>query len=183
MPATMKPAGWRAGLSALGLMLAMTPALAQTAARSTPEAIRAATAKIDGAAIVANEQATRNWPSYGLDYAETRFSKLKKIDAGNVDKLGLVWSYDLESNRGVEATPVVIDGIMYVTASWSIVHAVDTRTGKRLWVFDPKVDRSAGYKGCSSCRRCSPAPAAKRSSPTRLAWSCTPRTPSARTER
>ena len=148
MPATMKPAGWRAGLSALGLMLAMTPALAQTAARSTPEAIRAATAKIDGAAIVANEQATRNWPSYGLDYAETRFSKLKKIDAGNVDKLGLVWSYDLESNRGVEATPVVIDGIMYVTASWSIVHAIDTRTGKRLWVFDPKVDRSAGYKGC-----------------------------------
>ncbi len=114
----------------------------------TAAQIRAATTKVDGAAIEANEKATRNWPSYGLDYAETRFSRLKQIDSGNVGKLGLVWSYDLESNRGVEATPVVIDGVMYVTASWSIVHAIDVRTGKRLWVFDPKVDRLAGYKGC-----------------------------------
>ncbi|HRZ62289.1 MAG TPA: PQQ-binding-like beta-propeller repeat protein, partial [Rubrivivax sp.] len=114
----------------------------------TPEFIRAATAKVDGKTIEANERSTRDWPTYGLDYAETRFSRLKQIDSGNVGKLGLVWSYDLESNRGVEATPVVIDGIMYVTASWSIVHAIDTRTGKRLWVFDPKVDRAYGFKGC-----------------------------------
>jgi quinohemoprotein ethanol dehydrogenase len=148
MSATIKLAGWRAGLSALGLVLAMAPALAQTASKTTPEFIRAATAKVDGASIVANQRSTRDWPSYGLDYAETRFSRLKQIDTANVGKLGLVWSYNLESNRGVEATPVVIDGVMYVTASWSIVHAVDVRTGKRLWVFDPKVDRSAGYKGC-----------------------------------
>jgi quinohemoprotein ethanol dehydrogenase len=51
-------------------------------------------------------------------------------------ELGLVWSYDLESTRGVEATPLVVDGIMYVSASWSIVHAIDVRTGKRLWVYD-----------------------------------------------
>ncbi len=93
-------------------------------------------------------RSTRDWPTHGLDYAQTRFSRLKKVDTGNVGKLGLVWSCDLESNRGVEATPVVIDGIMYVTASWSIVHAIDTRTGKRLWVFDPKVDRGAGCRGC-----------------------------------
>jgi quinohemoprotein ethanol dehydrogenase len=148
MPATKNRAGWRAGLTAWGLVLTMAPVLAQTAGKTTPDAIRAATAKVDGAMIEANERSTRDWPSYGLDYAETRFSKLKQINADNVGKLGLVWSYDLESNRGVEATPVVIDGIMYVTASWSVVHAVDTRTGKRLWVFDPKVDRSAGYKGC-----------------------------------
>ena len=59
-----------------------------------------------------------------------------------------MWSYDLESTRGVEATPLVVDGIMYVSASWSIVHAVDARTGKRIWTFDPKVAREAGYKGC-----------------------------------
>jgi quinohemoprotein ethanol dehydrogenase len=124
------------------------PALAQLPAKGSPEHIRAATAKVDGAAIVANAKATKDWPSYGLDYAETRFSQLRQIDAGNVGQLGLVWSYDLESNRGVEATPVVIDGVMYVTASWSIVHAIDVRSGKRLWTFDPKVDREAGYKGC-----------------------------------
>ena len=62
--------------------------------------------------------------------------------------MGLVWSYDLESTRGVEATPLVVDGIMYVTASWSIVHAIDVRTGKRLWAYDPKVVREGGWKGC-----------------------------------
>ena len=147
MPATIKRAGWRAGLSALGLVLAMAPALSQTASKTTPEFIRAATAKVDGASIVANERATRDWPSYGLDYAETRYSKLKQIDTANVGKLGLVWSYNLESTRGVEATPVVIDGVMYVTASWSVVHAVDVRTGQRLWIFDPKVDRSRRLQG------------------------------------
>jgi PQQ-dependent dehydrogenase (methanol/ethanol family) len=117
-------------------------------AKGSPEHVRAVTGKIDGASIRANAARGADWPSYGLDYAETRFSRLGEINAANVKDLGLVWSYDLESNRGVEATPLVVDGIMYVTASWSIVHAIDVRTGKRLWVFDPKVDREAGYKGC-----------------------------------
>jgi quinohemoprotein ethanol dehydrogenase len=62
-------------------------------------------------------------------------------------KLGLAWTYNLESTRGVEATPLVVDGIMYVTASWSVVHAVDVRTGKRLWSYDPRCPRN-GQKGC-----------------------------------
>ena len=124
-----------------------SPAAAQSA-KGTPEHIRAVTAKVDGAAIRANAATGTDWPSYGLDYAETRHSKLAQVTADNVKNLGLVWSYDLESTRGVEATPLVVDGIMYVTASWSVVHAIDVRTGKRLWVYDPKVDRSKGYRGC-----------------------------------
>jgi quinohemoprotein ethanol dehydrogenase len=57
-----------------------------------------------------------------------------------VQRLGLAWSYDFEMNRGAEATPLVVDGVMYVTSAWSIVHAIDARTGTRLWVHDPKVD-------------------------------------------
>jgi quinohemoprotein ethanol dehydrogenase len=95
-----------------------------------------------------NEAETREWPTYGLDYGETRFSKLAQISDANVAKLGLVWTYDLESTRGVEATPLVADGVMYVTASWSVVHAVDARTGRRLWTHDPQVPRSYGSKGC-----------------------------------
>ncbi len=110
--------------------------------------IRAATAKVDGNYIRANAKTTQNWPSYGLDYAETRFSRLTQIDANNVKDLGLVWSYGLESTRGVESTPLVVDGVMYVTASWSVVHAVDVRTGRRIWTFDPKVNRALGYRGC-----------------------------------
>ena len=93
-------------------------------------------------------ETTKDWPSYGLDYAETRFSKLHQINDSNVKDLGLLWTYNLESTRGVEATPLVVDGIMYVTASWSVVHAIDTRTGQRLWTYDPKVPRNLGYKGC-----------------------------------
>jgi quinohemoprotein ethanol dehydrogenase len=124
----------------------VAPALAQD--KASPEHIRAVTGKIDSRAIGANAKTTKDWPSYGLDYAETRFSRLKQVNAANVKDLGLVWTYNLESSRGVEATPLVVDGIMYVTASWSVVHAIDTRTGKRLWTFDPGVARELGYKGC-----------------------------------
>lgn len=117
-------------------------------AKGTPQHIKAVTTKVDGASIRANTKATKDWPSYGLDYAETRFSRLTQITDANVKDLGLAWSYNLESTRGVEATPLVVDGVMYVSASWSIVHAVDVRTGKRLWTFDPKVPREIGFKGC-----------------------------------
>nr|MBF0685473.1 PQQ-binding-like beta-propeller repeat protein [Pseudomonas sp.] len=117
-------------------------------AKGSSEHISAITAAVDADFILANAEKTPDWPSTGLDYAETRYSKLDQIDVDNVGDLGLVWSYNLESRRGIEATPVVVDGIMYVTASWSIVHAVDARTGKNIWTFDPKVSREDGYKGC-----------------------------------
>ena len=132
----------------LGLTLSCSAALAQSPAKGSPEHIKAVTSAVDGASIKANTATSNDWPTIGLDYAETRFSKLNQINADNVKKLGLVWSYPLESSRGVEATPVVVDGIMYQTASWSVVHAIDARTGKQLWTFDPKVDREKGYKGC-----------------------------------
>ncbi|MEM8752451.1 MAG: PQQ-dependent dehydrogenase, methanol/ethanol family [Pseudomonadota bacterium] len=131
--------------SAMSIAALAAPAAAETI---TPDEIRSAVGAIDGAAIVANEAETKNWPSYGLDYAETRFSKLASINADNVGELGLAWSYDLESTRGVEATPIVIDGVMYVTGSWSIVHALDAKTGEKLWTFDPETPKDYAYKGC-----------------------------------
>lgn len=130
------------------LALAGLPAQGADNRPATAQKMRAGAARVDGAAIRANEAATPNWPTYGLDYGETRFSKLDQINAANVKNLGLVWSYNLESTRGVEATPLVVDGVMYVTAPWSVVHAIDVRTGKTLWTYDPKVPRDQGYKGC-----------------------------------
>lgn len=132
----------------LGLTLCCGGAMAQNAAKGSPDHIKAVTSAVDGALIKANTATSNDWPTIGLDYAETRFSKLNKINTDNVKQLGLVWSYPLESSRGVEATPVVVDGIMYQTASWSVVHAIDARTGKRLWTYDPKIDREKGYRGC-----------------------------------
>jgi quinohemoprotein ethanol dehydrogenase len=140
-------AAWMAA-AALGQAMATHSAGAADAAKGTAAHIRAATGKVDGAMIRANSEATPDWPSYGLDYAETRFSRLTQIDESNVGKLGLAWTYNLESTRGVEATPLVVDGIMFVTAAWSVVHAIDVRTGRRLWTFDPQVSRAIGYKGC-----------------------------------
>ncbi|ABM56215.1 Pyrrolo-quinoline quinone [Verminephrobacter eiseniae EF01-2] len=128
---------------------ASTAAMAQSA-QDAQERAATAVKRVDGNFIRANaaQKKTPDWPSTSLDYAETRFSKLDQVNADNVKQLGLVWSYNLESTRGVEATPLVVDGIMYVTASWSVVHAIDTRTGDKLWTFDPQVDKSKGYKGC-----------------------------------
>jgi quinohemoprotein ethanol dehydrogenase len=81
-------------------------------AKSSPQHIKAATSAVDGASIKANTATSKDWPTIGLDYAETRFSKLKQINADNVKNLGLEWTYNLESVRGVEATPLVVDGIM-----------------------------------------------------------------------
>jgi quinohemoprotein ethanol dehydrogenase len=141
-------ARWRHAWCLTAALAMVGAAQAQSPAKGSPEHIRVATAKVNEAFMKANTRQTADWPSYGLDYAETRFSRLNQINAGNVKDLGLVWSYNLESTRGVEATPLVVDGIMYVTASWSIVHAVDVRTGKRIWTFDPKVPRDGGFKGC-----------------------------------
>ena len=117
-------------------------------AKGSPEHIRAVTSAIDGNSIRANAATSKDWPAVGLDFAETRFSKLDQINTANVKDLGLKWSYSLDSARGVEATPIVVDGIMYVTAPWSVVHAIDARTGKGIWTFDPEVTREKGYRGC-----------------------------------
>jgi len=94
------------------------------------------------------------WRSHGGSYAEDRFVKLAKISTENVDQLGLAWSYDLGTSRGIEATPIVHNGIMYVTSTWNIVHALDVRTGQPLWMFDPEVDKKqASYACCDVVNR------------------------------
>lgn len=89
-----------------------------------------------------------DWPYHGLTPLEDRFSPLAQIDRESVGKLGLAWSYATGSDRGLEATPLVIDGIFYATASWSIVFALDAKTGREIWRHDPKVP---GWKARHAC--------------------------------
>ncbi|MCB1846127.1 MAG: PQQ-dependent dehydrogenase, methanol/ethanol family, partial [Halieaceae bacterium] len=89
-----------------------------------------------------------DWALHGNDYREQRFSPLAQINRDNVQELGLAWSFDMYTQRGVEATPLVVDGVMYVTGSWSMVYALDARNGELKWFFDPQVDRSFLAKGC-----------------------------------
>ncbi|MBB3047863.1 PQQ-dependent dehydrogenase (methanol/ethanol family) [Litorivivens lipolytica] len=94
------------------------------------------------------EQYPGQWITHGRTYSEQRFSPLKQITRENVDSLGLAWSFDLGTSRGIETTPLVVDGVMYATATWNIVYALDARTGQPLWRFDPKVDRSKAADLC-----------------------------------
>jgi quinohemoprotein ethanol dehydrogenase len=135
-------------VSAIIAGLAFSPGVVAQDAKGSAAHIKAITSAVDGTWIKNNAATSKDWPTVGLDFGETRFSKLDQINAGNVKNLGLAWSYDLDSARGVEATPIVVDGIMYVTAPWSIVHAIDARTGKKIWTFDPEVARDKGYRGC-----------------------------------
>ena len=88
------------------------------------------------------------WPSHGLNAAETRNSPLSQITANNLPSLGLAWQADLDSNRGLEGTPIVVDGVMYVSATWSRVTALDARDGTVLWRFDPEIAHTAARNGC-----------------------------------
>ena len=91
----------------------------------------------------------REWLTYGRTYDEQRYSPLDRVDAGNVGQLGLAWSFDLDTpHRAQESTPLVIDGAMYVTSAWSKLFALDAKTGKQKWMFDPKVPGEAGVNAC-----------------------------------
>lgn len=89
-----------------------------------------------------------NWPSYGRDAFEQRHSPLKQIGADNVSELKLDWYFDTGNTQGLQATPLVIDGVMYVSAAWSVVHALDAKTGKELWRYNPEVPRNTSYRYC-----------------------------------
>lgn len=88
------------------------------------------------------------WPVHGGTDLEQRFADLDEVNEKTVGHLGLAWSFELDSSRGQEATPIVVDGVMYVSSAWSRVHALDATTGKELWRFDPEI---AGRKGFDAC--------------------------------
>ena len=92
--------------------------------------------------------ANTDWPMHGNNRYEQRFSELTDINAKNISELGLAWYIDLPENRGQEATPLIINGVMYTTSAWNHVHALNAKTGEILWQYDPKVPKKQGIKGC-----------------------------------
>ena len=88
------------------------------------------------------------WLLHGRTYAEERHSPLDQINTSNVDQIGLSWSFETGTNRGHETTPIVKDGVMFITAPWSVVHALDAKTGDLLWTHDPQVERAWANNAC-----------------------------------
>ncbi len=132
-----------------GLILAVVLSGCDTRPKAEADA---GIAQVDHARIIA--AASDDWLSHGRDYSEKRFSPLESITSDNVGDLGLAWYFDVPTQRGMEATPIVVDGRMYVTGSWSNVYALDAATGALLWRYDPEVPRSwAQYACCDVVNR------------------------------
>jgi PQQ-dependent dehydrogenase (methanol/ethanol family) len=104
--------------------------------------------RVDEARVLAAGGDPDNWLAYGRTYDEQRFSPLTDVNDGNVARLGLAFAVPLDTNRGQEATPIVVDGVMYFSTAWSKVMAVKADTGEVLWTFDP---HNIGAKGVHAC--------------------------------
>ena len=92
--------------------------------------------------------AGEDWRLHGGTGNDQRFSPLNQINEKSVAKLGLAWSKELGTTRGLEATPLVEKGVIYTTGSWSVVFAFDAKTGQQKWTYDPKVSREKAYFYC-----------------------------------
>jgi glucose dehydrogenase len=111
------------------------------AASSTPAAV-------NSARLIAADSEPGQWMSHGRTYDEQRYSPLDQITTDNVKTLGLTWFADLDTNRGQEATPIVVDGVLYVSTAWSKVKAYDAATGAPLWAYDPLVRGDWAVNAC-----------------------------------
>ena len=129
-------------LAALFALAACGPA--SRAAASGPTSF----GKIDDTRLLAAAKEPQNWLVHGGSYREQYYSALDQINVDNVGQLKLAWSLEVDTYRGQESEPLVVDGVMYITTAWSHVYAIDAKTGRQIWYYNPKVPGETGPKGC-----------------------------------
>ncbi len=105
-------------------------------------------ARVDATRLAAADAEPGQWMAHGRTWAEQRFSPLADVHRDNVAELGLAWMVEPGTTRGNEATPLVIDGVMYVTTAWSRVLALDAASGAEIWRYDPEVPGAKARDGC-----------------------------------
>lgn len=132
------------------LMIISLPAAAKLTQGNTERAaqIRDSLMRMDMDRYLNAESEPENWLLHGRTYAEQRYSPLDQINTETVKDLGLVWSYDTGTKRGHETSPIVVDGVMYGTANWGKVFALDAKTGELIWENDLNVDKTRGLYAC-----------------------------------
>ncbi|NWG52626.1 MAG: PQQ-dependent dehydrogenase, methanol/ethanol family, partial [Hydrogenophilaceae bacterium] len=123
-------------------------AIAMAAAACLLAACARTPADVDARRLTNADREPGLWMSHGRTYDEQRFSPLDAINAENISRLGLAWYVDLDTNRGQEATPIVVDGVIYISTAWSMVKAFDAATGEPLWSYDPEVPREWAVNAC-----------------------------------
>jgi quinohemoprotein ethanol dehydrogenase len=104
--------------------------------------------EVDEARLIAADRDPDQWLTPGRDAGGSYYSPLEAINDTSVSGLGFAWEYSVGTKRGLEATPVVVDGVMYTSGNWGRVYALDAATGRQLWTYDPAVDGQTGRYAC-----------------------------------
>ena len=131
------------------VLCALTAAIAGCGPRgAAPPVQQGTTGNIDRARLLAGKDRAGEWLTTGGDWRGTHYSRLGEINAGNVDALGFAWSFDTGTNRGLEATPIVVDGVMYTSGVAGRVYALDAANGALRWRFEPNVDLQVARAAC-----------------------------------
>lgn len=123
-------------------------------AKGSTDHIAAVTAKVTDDMLMNSDQNYDDWLTYGHGYSEDRFSRLDQINKETVTDLGLAWAVELGTNKGIQSTPLVVDGIMFFTGPYNFVYAYDVRTGQEIWKYNDRFDGSnAGDLCCGVSNR------------------------------
>ena len=138
---------WRA--FALAVLFGLGPA-----APASPAPALHAFGQIDDRRLETLGDTSPDWLTDGRDMGSSYYSPLRAIDDHNVGQLGFAWAHALGTSRGLEASPVVVDGVMYAVGDWGRVYAVDARSGAEIWTFAPQIDGQwARYACCDVVMR------------------------------
>jgi len=104
--------------------------------------------QVDPARLAAAEQEPDAWLANGRDLGKTFFSPLADINRESVTRLGFAWEFQTGTSRGMESTPLVVDGVMYVSGVAGRVYALDAATGVPRWRFEPSIDLKYSRSAC-----------------------------------
>lgn len=110
--------------------------------------------RIDSARLSKVDHEPDVWLTSGRDGNGSYFSPLKDVDPNTVRRLGFAWEYPLDTTRGLEATPIVVDGVMYGVGPYGRTYGLEAKTGKKLWTYDPQIDgQYVRYSCCDAVSR------------------------------
>lgn len=132
------------GTTIPALLLAAGMALGAQAA----VAASAPAGRVDAQRLASLEAEPGQWLTTGRDGGKSHYSPLDRINGQNVDRLGYAWQFETGTNRGMEATPVIVDGVLYASGVAGRVYALDAATGALRWRFEPQVDLRNARDSC-----------------------------------
>jgi quinohemoprotein ethanol dehydrogenase len=136
-----------APILALALLVTVT-ACSNKGKETAPAAGPVATGKVDGARLKAVASEPGEWPAAGRDAGKTHYSPLDQINQSTVGRLGFAWQLETGTNRGMQATPIVVDGVMYVSGVAGRVYTINATNGELIWQFEPNVDLRHARSSC-----------------------------------